>query len=206
MLDELKTQAIDWDAFSQAVKDYEDDVPIIRRLSHAANTAIRLHEICAEDPVPDKHLFNLWESREELHQAYLRNGRLYSNLIRVRGKTAHAKRYAKRLSRSRWFEHCASFDERTGLKKLWYTYRALWGKTKTPNIAHNILIAANLPAKQLEKEAANYSFLNLACTPQVTITLQKKQATAVQMHPSQCRNFSSLLTLSMNVAPRAKMA
>ncbi|KAG0419601.1 hypothetical protein HPB47_003986 [Ixodes persulcatus] len=113
-----QTQAINWDAFRQAVKDFEDGVPVVRRLSHAENTATRLHEIYAEDPVPDKHLFNLWESREEQHQAYLRNGKLHSDLIRVRGKTAQAKRYPKRLFRSRWFEHCASFDERTGLKKL----------------------------------------------------------------------------------------
>ncbi|KAG0443379.1 hypothetical protein HPB47_014985 [Ixodes persulcatus] len=98
---------------------------------------------------------------EELHQAYLWNGKLHSDLIRVRGKTAQAKRYAKRLSRSRWFEHCASFDERTGLKKLWYTQGALWGKTKTPNIKRNIQLAAKLTAEQLEEEAANYFFPQL---------------------------------------------
>ncbi|KAG0413450.1 hypothetical protein HPB47_009397 [Ixodes persulcatus] len=154
-----QTQAIDWDAFRQAVKEFEDDLPVVRRLSRAANTATRLHKIYAEDPVPDKHLSNLWESREDLHQAYLRNGKLHSDLIRVRGKTA--KHYARRLSRSRWFEHCASFDERTGLKKLWYTHRELWGKTTTPNIARNIQLAANLTAEQLEEEAENYFFPQL---------------------------------------------
>ncbi|CAN8014714.1 unnamed protein product [Ixodes persulcatus] len=117
------------------------------------------------DPVPDKHLTNIWEARERLHKIYVTNGKRFKDLVRLRNKTAQARRYAKRLARSRWFDHCATFDERTGTRKLWYTHRSLIGKTKTPNTARNIQLATDQTSEQFEEAAAKAFFPQPAIHP-----------------------------------------
>lgn len=71
---------------------------------------------------------------KQLHQAYLAGGRRYKDLLKVRDKTAQARRYVKQLARERWLDHCTSFGERTGLRKLWQVLRAANGERKHGNL------------------------------------------------------------------------
>ncbi|CAN7940760.1 unnamed protein product, partial [Ixodes pacificus] len=127
--------------------------------------ATRHLDVGEGDPVPDKHLTNLWEARARLHKIYVTNGKRFKDLVRLRNKTAQARRYAKRLAQSRWFDHCATFDERTGTRKLWYTNRSLIGKTKTPNTARNIQLATDQTSEQFEETAAKAFFPQPAIHP-----------------------------------------
>lgn len=101
-----QSKVVDWDAFRQVVAEYDEGVPVARRLCWAAQAATRLLEVDPMIPTSDKHLINLWAARERIHKIYLANGRRHNDLLRVRNKTAQARRYAKQLARSRWFEHC----------------------------------------------------------------------------------------------------
>ncbi|XP_077554114.1 uncharacterized protein LOC144168983 [Haemaphysalis longicornis] len=119
-------------------------------------------------PVPDKHLVNLWNTREQLCIQYLNNGRLFKDLLRVRKKAAEARRYAKRLARSRWLDHCASFSEKTGSTKLWHTFRTLIGKAKAAHTGRNICLATSLSAAEFEEEAARTFFPQPSIPPAPT--------------------------------------
>lgn len=119
-------------------------------------------------PVPDKHLVNLWNTREQLCIQYLNNGRLFKDHLRVRKKAAEARRYAKRLARSRWLDHCASFSEKTGSAKLWHTFRTLIGKAKAADTGRNICLATSLSASEFEKEAARTFSLQPSIPPAPT--------------------------------------
>ncbi|XP_042143361.1 uncharacterized protein LOC115310606 [Ixodes scapularis] len=163
------TQAVDWDAFRKAVATCEDAVPVTAKLLRAAQAATRNLEVEDQDPVPDKHLMNLWEARKRLHKIYLNNGKRFKDLVRLRNKTAQARRYAKRLARSRWLDHCATFDERTGTRKLWRAHRALTGKTKAPNTARNIQLATDQTPEQFEEAAAKAFFPQPANDPDLCL-------------------------------------
>ncbi|EEC09135.1 hypothetical protein IscW_ISCW005471 [Ixodes scapularis] len=127
--------------------------------------AARLLDVGEGDPVPDKNLTNLWEARALLHKVYVTNGKRFKDLVQLRNKTTQARRYAKRLARSRCFDHCATFDERTGTRKLWYTHRSLIGKTKTPNTARNIRLVTDQMSEQFQETAANAFFSQPAIRP-----------------------------------------
>ncbi|KAG0421497.1 hypothetical protein HPB47_002609 [Ixodes persulcatus] len=152
------TQAIDWDVFRKAVATCEDAVSTTAKLLRAAQAATRNLEVEDQDPVPDKHLINLWEASKRLHKIYLNNGKRFKELVRLRNKTAQARRYAKRLARSRWLDNCATFDERTGTRKLWRAHRALTGKTKAPNTARDIQLDTDQTPEQLEEADTKASF------------------------------------------------
>lgn len=76
----------------------------------------------------------------------------------MRNKTAQARRYAKQLARSRWFEYCETFDQHTSTRKLWQTHRTMSGKHKTQNSALNIQMALDLTPEEFEVAAAEAFF------------------------------------------------
>lgn len=145
------SQVIDWDAFKFAVEVCEATLPIVEKLRRAVKDSTREIEVLESDPVPEKHLFNPWETRQQLHDHYLWDINRFKDLLKVQNKTAQARRYVRRLTRSWCFGHCESFDEKTGTGKLYGTYRALIGKTRTANTTRNILIATDLSPRDFER-------------------------------------------------------
>ncbi|KAG0427248.1 hypothetical protein HPB47_025691 [Ixodes persulcatus] len=80
-----------------------------------------------------------------------------------------ARRYAKRLARSRWLDNCATFDERTGTRKLWRAHRAFTGKTKAPNTVRNIQLATDQTPEQFAEAAAKAFFPQPANDPDLCL-------------------------------------
>lgn len=152
------TAAVDWDRFRSGFDAYDENVPFLQKLSRAAREATREIEVDEHLPTPDKHLLNLWDTRSQLHRVYLDRGKRHVDLVKVRNKTAQARRYAKMLSRERWHNHCASFNERTGGRKLWQTYKAMSGNRKTGNTVKNVRLATGDSASDFEKKAAETLF------------------------------------------------
>ncbi|KAG0413173.1 hypothetical protein HPB47_009671 [Ixodes persulcatus] len=187
------TQAIDWDAFRKAVATCEDAVPVTAKLLRAAQAATRNLEVEDQDPVPDKHLINLWEARKRLHKIYVNNGKRFKDLVRLRNKTAQARRYAKRLARSRWLDNCATFDERTGTRKLWRAHRALTGKTKAPNTARNIQLATDQTSEQFEEAAAKAFFPQPANDPDLCLYELQPPSDTEQDAPFTIQEFTLAL-------------
>ncbi|KAH7964991.1 hypothetical protein HPB49_002756 [Dermacentor silvarum] len=93
-----------------------------------------------------------------LHQVYIQNGKQDVDLLKVRNKTAQARRYAKELDRERWCDHCALFDERTGTRKLWSTFKGMSGKRKKCNTIKNVMLATGCLPSEFEAKAAHTFF------------------------------------------------
>ncbi|KAH7945849.1 hypothetical protein HPB49_016521 [Dermacentor silvarum] len=131
------TSAVDCDLFRSCFEASEKNAPFLEKLSSAAPKATRNIEVNEHLPTPDKHPLHLWDTRAMLHQVYIQNGKQQVDLH----KTAKARRYAKELDRERWCDHCASFDERTGTRKLWSTFKGMSGKRKKCNTVTNVMLA-----------------------------------------------------------------
>lgn len=95
-----------------------------------------------------------WVTQEQMHEQYLSKGQTYKELIKLRHKTAQIRQHSKTLTRTRWTEHFASFNSRTGLAKLWTTFTALQGKSRTPNIVPTVPLLQNKSLEDIEEEAA----------------------------------------------------
>ncbi|KAG0410029.1 hypothetical protein HPB47_012851 [Ixodes persulcatus] len=153
------TKVTDWTRFRLALETtMEEDVPVVDRILGAAKGATTELELTENTPKPDKHLLHLWEDRSKLHTEYLNNGRTHKDLVKVRNKTAQVRRHVKQLSRGRSLDHCASFDERTGLHKLWHTFTAMSGRAKTRNITGDSLLGLQCTQEEFESQAATTFF------------------------------------------------
>ncbi|KAH7940629.1 hypothetical protein HPB49_002660 [Dermacentor silvarum] len=93
-----------------------------------------------------------------LHQVYMQNGKQHVDLLKVRDKTAQARRYAKAFDRELWCDHHASFDERTGTWKLWSTFNGMYGKRKKCNTVRNVMLATGCSPSEFEAKAAHTFF------------------------------------------------
>ncbi|KAH7967120.1 hypothetical protein HPB49_022904 [Dermacentor silvarum] len=151
------TSAVDWDLFRSCFEASDKNTPFLEKLSSAARKATRNIEVNEHLPTPDKHLLHLWDTRAMLHQVYIQNGKQHVDLLKVR-KTAQARRYAKELDRERWCDHCASFDDRTGTRKLWSTFKGMSGKRKKCNIVRNVMLATGCSPSEFELKAAHTFF------------------------------------------------
>lgn len=60
--------------------------------------------------------------------------------------------------RNRWIYHCSSFNERTGFRKLWNTFKAITGKTKETAVRERLLLVTNLTEQEFYDEAARTFF------------------------------------------------
>ncbi|KAH9369202.1 hypothetical protein HPB48_016917 [Haemaphysalis longicornis] len=69
------------------------------------------------------------------------------------------------VARDRWQTHCASFSNKTGLHTLWNTFKALQGKTKTPNLVRTIALKQNKSIMEITHEAAQAFFPQPASSP-----------------------------------------
>lgn len=149
------------------------NMPFHVKILRAAEDSTRHISVNGILPTPDQHLLNLWNTRQQLHHAYLADGRRYADLLKVLDKTAQARRYAKQLARERWLDHCASFGERTGLRELWQTFRAINGERKHGNPVQAILLREGITSVEFEDLAASTFFLQPR-TPPVPHIYQKR--------------------------------
>lgn len=153
-----RTRSVDWDKFRTLLRQYEDNRPVSEVLQKAVGLATRTLVIDPELPTPDKHLANLWAARKRLQSIFVRNGKRHADLIRLRRKTAEARRYAKHLARDRWQDHCASFGEKTGARRLWQTFRSMCGKSKSKNTGPNLRLKLDMDPAAYEQSLATTLF------------------------------------------------
>ncbi|KAH7944834.1 hypothetical protein HPB49_001079 [Dermacentor silvarum] len=124
-------RTIRWDAYRRAFSEQPKTASVRERASHALRMATTETEVRADAPAPDIHMLNLWDARKRAQLTYVENGRRHRDRVRLRRRTAVARRYAKCLYRERWSQHCSSINERTGLHKVpWYTFKA---RNRSPN-------------------------------------------------------------------------
>ncbi|KAH7974241.1 hypothetical protein HPB49_012631 [Dermacentor silvarum] len=94
-------------------------------------------------------MLNLWDARKRAQLTYVENGRRHRDRVRLRRRTAVPRRYSKRLYRERWSQHCSSFSERTGLRKVLYTFKAMPGQRKTRSAISNVSLKTGQSVIQL---------------------------------------------------------
>lgn len=163
-----KVTYVDWEKYCEFIQESEEASFHVKILQ-ASVLATRSIELDAETPAPDKHLLNLWTTREQQHDQYVTRGKTHTDLVRVRHKTAQIRRHSRHLGRQRWEEHCASFAKETGLRKLWGTYQALSDKKKTQGVVETVLLTQGMSHEEFEEEAANTFFPQPARTPPASI-------------------------------------
>ncbi|KAG0445679.1 hypothetical protein HPB47_019290, partial [Ixodes persulcatus] len=129
--------------FLTAFTTYEGSVFIITKLLRTVNFYTGHLVVTEKDLTPNKHLAILWEARERLHRIFVSNNKRLKDLVGGRPKTSPSRRYAKWLSHTGWFDHSATFNERTGTRKRWPSHKALAVKSKTPNTTRNTGLATN---------------------------------------------------------------
>lgn len=153
-----KRSITDWSHFRVCLRESATDLPIDLKIKRACREASRDMNLRADVPTPDAHLLHLWDRRAEWQARYLEHGRRYRDLLRVRRTTAAARRYARQLYQERWLNHCATFDERTSLAKLWSTFRAIGGRRKSSRTTEDILLATGLNPLEFQDAAASTFF------------------------------------------------
>lgn len=147
---------IKWDAFRTHVQDVKE-TPLAERIVQAVKKAKKVYKVKEDTPTPDLHLVNLWDTRLEALKKYRKRKTLRSK-ISLNKATAKAKRYANELCRTKWRTLCNSFNEKTGLRRVWRTYRGLAGKTKAQNTGSNIALKLKITEEQLAHQAGTLFF------------------------------------------------
>ncbi|KAG0430759.1 hypothetical protein HPB47_022402 [Ixodes persulcatus] len=142
---------IKWDAF-RANMDSLRDLPLDRRIVEAVNYSKTTYQVKEDTPTPDLHLTNLWASRLSALTTY-RTKRTLRRKVKLNLATARAKRYTLELFRNRWRGLCNSFNERTGLRRVWRTYEGLAGKTKARNTGSNLALRLEVSEDDLVNKA-----------------------------------------------------
>ncbi|KAG0411652.1 hypothetical protein HPB47_011219, partial [Ixodes persulcatus] len=149
-----KVTYVDWEKYREFIQESEEASFHVKILQASA-LATRSIELDAETPAPDKHLLNLWTTREQLHDQYVQRDKTHTDLVRVRHKTAQIRRHSRHLE--------------TGLRKLWGTYQALSDKKKTQGVVETVLLTQGMSHLEFEEEAANTFFPQPARTPPASI-------------------------------------
>ncbi|KAG0429852.1 hypothetical protein HPB47_023225 [Ixodes persulcatus] len=142
---------IKWDAFRANINSLRD-LPLDRRIVEAVNHSKTTYQVKEDTPTPDLHLTNLWASRLSALTTY-RTKRTLRRKVKLNLATARAKRYTLELFRNRWRGLCNSFNERTGLRRVWRTYKGLAGKTKARNTGSNLALRLGVSEDDLVNEA-----------------------------------------------------
>ncbi|KAM7294247.1 hypothetical protein ISCGN_023764 [Ixodes scapularis] len=155
------TYIINWDLFREALqKDQrEHEQPSLTiRIQAAVGLATKTREIKVGTPTPDLHLLNLWASRLQALQRYRNNGKTLPLRVKLNCATAKAKRYTLELCRRRWRKHCTSFGVKTGLARLWGTFRGMQNRGKTRTAGQNLAIRMGLTEEELAIVAGAHFF------------------------------------------------
>lgn len=172
-----KVHCTDWNRFREgtASRIHKGDcLTLTDAITSALTESTRELKLPEDVPAPYKHLLNLWETREQMHEQYLSNGQKFKELIKLRHKTAQIRQQSKTLTRTRWTEHCASFNSTTGLAKLCTTFTALQGKSRTPNMVPTVALQQNKSLEDIEEEAARIFFPQPATSPRQLLYVPEK--------------------------------
>ncbi|KAG0421463.1 hypothetical protein HPB47_002648 [Ixodes persulcatus] len=146
-----------WDTFREALSTL-NNTDLALRIQEAMRKAQSTYQVKEESPYMDLHLLSLWASRLQALQQYRKIKRSQRLKIKLNLATAKAKRYTLELDRSTWQIHCNSFNERTGLKKVWRTCKGMAGKTKNKNTGSNLAWHLHISEDELAALAAETFF------------------------------------------------
>lgn len=128
------------------------------RMTAALNEATKTTKVKADDPNPDVHLLNLFETRLTALLKYQRNTKNRSAKSDLDRATEEVRAYSRSLNTERWREHCHSFNGKSGATALWGTLRAMLGKKKSRHAGTNIALRMGIEEDILAEQAASLFF------------------------------------------------
>ncbi|KAM7308669.1 hypothetical protein ISCGN_012303 [Ixodes scapularis] len=150
-----------WDKFREILKkkiQVEGPTDIEKHIKKAAQEATTTTQVDADAPNPDHHLTNLQEARHKALLRYRRKKTDTSRRIILNRATQEVTAYTRKLRKQTWIQHCEGFNDRTGVKKLWNTYRAMLGKKKEKNTGRNLALKLNMSEEELAKKLGETFF------------------------------------------------
>lgn len=150
-----------WDKFREILKkkiQVEGPTDIEKHIKKAAQEATTTTQVDADAPNPDHHLTNLQEARHKALLRYRRKKTDTSRRIILNRATQEVTAYTRKLRKQTWIQHCEGFNDRTGVKKLWNTYRAMLGKKKEKNTGRNLALKLNMSEEELAQKLGETFF------------------------------------------------
>ncbi|KAM7296074.1 hypothetical protein ISCGN_021271 [Ixodes scapularis] len=132
---------------------------------NALKTATIFVNTDEDTPTPDLQLACLWAKRLQLLQRYRRGRKTPAARQAVTRATVVAKEYAKRLETTRWLDYSSSLSERTSIRQLWATSRALMGKKKSKTASQTLALQLGLTGPELANLAGDAFFPQPATQP-----------------------------------------
>ncbi|XP_042148480.1 uncharacterized protein LOC121837099 [Ixodes scapularis] len=161
-----------WDKFRALLRAQIDENDMSTKLcallvasTREASTKKEVNWDCS---TPDTHLLSLWDHRTRKLTEY-RKTKDRNTLKEVNRITAEAEEYARKLRVNEWLDHCASFDQRTSIRKLWRTFRGMLGITKVRNTIENMALALDKPLEDVLEDMGKAFFPQPSTTPNAAI-------------------------------------
>ncbi|KAG0414856.1 hypothetical protein HPB47_007974 [Ixodes persulcatus] len=136
----------------------EGPTDIEKHIKKAAQEATTTTQVDADAPNPDHHLTNLQEARHKALLRYRRKKTDTSRRIILNRATQEVTAYTRKLRKQTWIQHCEGFNDRTGVKKLWNTYRAMLGKKKEKSTGRNLALKLNMLEEELAQKLGETFF------------------------------------------------
>ncbi|KAM7290016.1 hypothetical protein ISCGN_030144 [Ixodes scapularis] len=133
--------------------------------ANSLNTATISVNTDEDTPTPDLHPACLWAKRLQLLQRYRRGRKTPAARQAVTRATVVAKEYAKRLETTRWLDYSSSLSERTSIRQLWATSRALMGKKKSKTASQTLALQLGLSGPELANLTGDAFFPQPATQP-----------------------------------------
>ncbi|XP_029826911.3 uncharacterized protein LOC115312129 [Ixodes scapularis] len=161
-----------WDKFRALLRAQIDENDMSTKLCAllvaSTREASTKKEVNWDSPTPDTHLLSLWDHRTRKLTEY-RKTKDRNTLKEVNRITAEAEEYARKLRVNEWLDHCASFDQRTSIRKLWRTFRGMLGITKVRNTIENMALALDKPLEDVLEDMGKAFFPQPSTTPNAAI-------------------------------------
>lgn len=149
---------IRWDKFRETIQTATSSLPLDQQIQLAIKAATKTYKVKEGTPNPDLHLLNLWAARLQAQQRYRKAKHNVRFKIKLNIATAKAKYYTKELKRQIWRRHCNSFNEKTGLRRMWRTYKGMSGKKRKKCTAQNLAIRLGIAEEELAVRAGEHFF------------------------------------------------
>ncbi|KAG0428179.1 hypothetical protein HPB47_024825 [Ixodes persulcatus] len=130
----------------------------IKKIQLAVEAATGTYQVKEDNPNPDMHLLNLWASRLQAQQRYRKAKYNIRYKIQLNIATAKAKRYTKELQQQIWRRHCHSFNEKTGIRRMWRTYKGMSDEKKNKCTGQNLAIKLGITEEELVVMAGEHFF------------------------------------------------
>ncbi|KAG0424057.1 hypothetical protein HPB47_000189, partial [Ixodes persulcatus] len=140
---------IRWDKLHEIIQTATSSLPLDQQIQLAIKAATKTCKVKEVNPNPDLDLLNLWSARLQAQQRYRKAKQNNRFKIKLNIATSKAKYYTKKLKRQIWRRQCNSFNEKTGLRRMWRTYKGMSGKKRNKCTGKNLAIRLGITEEEL---------------------------------------------------------